>query len=165
MDVILFLQFCNYDNCTPLYPNSSLISSSVLKLIFLRIPADSPFPIASLPCQLRKRLLIHPNLIVLNCHELCRSPGNEAIETHLMLSHSIVSDSLQTHGLQPTRLLCPWDSPGKNTGVGCHALLQGTFLTQRLNPHILYCQVDSLPLVPPGKPFRLTLEAQKASSN
>ena len=30
---------------------------------------------------------------------------------------------LQPHGLQPTRLLCPWDSPGKNTGVGCHALL------------------------------------------
>ena len=31
------------------------------------------------------------------------------------------------------RLLCPWDSPGKNTGVGCHALLQGIFLTQGLN--------------------------------
>ena len=34
---------------------------------------------------------------------------------------------LQPQGLQPTRLLCPWDSPGKNTGVGCHALLQGIF--------------------------------------
>ena len=33
----------------------------------------------------------------------------------------------------PTRLLCPWDSPGKNTAVGCHALLQGIFLTQRSN--------------------------------
>ena len=32
-----------------------------------------------------------------------------------------------------TRFLCPWDSPGKNTGVGCHALLQGIFLTQWLN--------------------------------
>ena len=32
-----------------------------------------------------------------------------------------------THGLKPARLLCPWDSPGKNTGVGCHALLQGIF--------------------------------------
>ena len=37
-------------------------------------------------------------------------------------NHSVVSDSLQPHGLQPTRLLCPWDSPGKNTGVGCHFL-------------------------------------------
>ena len=43
--------------------------------------------------------------------------------------HSVVSDSLQLHGLQPTRLLCPWDSPGKNIGAGCHALLQGIFLT------------------------------------
>ena len=35
------------------------------------------------------------------------------------VSRSVVSDSLQSHGLQPTRLLCPWDSPSKNTGVGC----------------------------------------------
>ena len=37
---------------------------------------------------------------------------------------SVVSDSVQPHGLQPTRLLRPWDSPGKNTGVGCRFLLQ-----------------------------------------
>ena len=37
---------------------------------------------------------------------------------------SVVSDSVRPHGLQPTRLLRPWDSPGKNTGVGCHFLLQ-----------------------------------------
>ena len=34
---------------------------------------------------------------------------------------------LWPHGLEPTRLLCPWDFPGKNTGVGCHILLQGSF--------------------------------------
>ena len=38
-------------------------------------------------------------------------------------SHSVVSDSSRPHGLQPTRLLCPWDFPGKSTGVGCHCLL------------------------------------------
>ena len=38
-------------------------------------------------------------------------------------SPSVLSDSQQPHGLQPTRLLCPWDFPGKNTGVGCHCLL------------------------------------------
>ena len=43
-------------------------------------------------------------------------------------------------------LLCPWDSPGKNTGVGCHALLQGIFPTQGSNPRLLHWQVDSLPL-------------------
>ena len=37
---------------------------------------------------------------------------------------SVVSDSVQPHRWQPTRLPCPWDSPGKNTGVGCHFLLQ-----------------------------------------
>ena len=38
------------------------------------------------------------------------------------------------------RLLCPWDSPGKNTGVGCHFLLQGIFPTQESNPCLLYCR-------------------------
>ena len=37
---------------------------------------------------------------------------------------SVVSDSVRPHRQQPTRLLCPWDSPGKNTGMGCHFLLQ-----------------------------------------
>ena len=39
-------------------------------------------------------------------------------------SRSVMSNSLRPHGLQPTRFLCPWDSPGKNTGVGCHRLLR-----------------------------------------
>ena len=41
---------------------------------------------------------------------------------------SIMSDSERPHGLQPTRLLHPWDFPGKSTGAGCHCLLQGTIL-------------------------------------
>ena len=44
---------------------------------------------------------------------------------------------LQPHGLWPSRLLCTWGFPGKNTGVGCHALLQGIFPTQESNPHLL----------------------------
>ena len=43
-------------------------------------------------------------------------------------SRSVVSDSSQPHGLQPTRPLHPWDSPGKSTGVGCHCLLQDRLL-------------------------------------
>ena len=53
------------------------------------------------------------------------------------------------HGLSPARLLCPWDSPGKNTAIGCHFLLQGIFPTQGCNLpllHLLPWQVDSLPL-------------------
>ena len=56
-------------------------------------------------------------------------------------------------GLQPSRLVCPRDSPGKNAGVGCHALLQGIFPTQGLNPASSpSLQADSLPSEPPGKP-------------
>ena len=51
---------------------------------------------------------------------------------------SVMFNSLQPYGLYPTKLLCPWDYPGKNTGVGCHALLQGIFLTQGLNLRLLY---------------------------
>ena len=68
---------------------------------------------------------------------------------------SIVSDSLLPHGLYPARLLCPWDSPGKNTRVGCHALLQGNYLALGLNLCLLcllHWQVGSLPLAPHGKP-------------
>ena len=45
---------------------------------------------------------------------------------------------LWPHGLEPTRLLCPWDFPGKNTEAGCHFLLQGIFLTQESNPCVLH---------------------------
>ena len=51
------------------------------------------------------------------------------------------------------RLLCPRDSSGKNTGVGCHFLLQGMFWTQGLNLHLLHWQTDSLPLSHLGSPY------------
>ena len=67
-----------------------------------------------------------------------------------MLSSSVMSDSPQSC-LQPTRLLCPWDSPEKNTGVGHRFLLQGIFLTQGSKPNLscfLHWQAGSLPLEP-----------------
>ena len=57
----------------------------------------------------------------------------------MYVSCSVMSDSGQPYGLQPTRLLCPWDSPGRNTGVDFHALFQGIFLTQGLKPGLLHC--------------------------
>ena len=112
----------------------------------------------------------------ITCPRSCRGTGCEplplvlllmqltAISTHLTniydwtiycLVASVVSNSLRTHGLQSTRLLCPWDSPGKNNRVGCHFLLQGIFLTQGSNPHLLHWQVDSLPLCHQGNPLNL----------
>ena len=65
-----------------------------------------------------------------------------------------MSDSLWPYGLQPARLLCPQDSPRKNTGVSCHALLQKILPTQGIEGvslSLLQWQVGSLPLAPPGK--------------
>ena len=69
------------------------------------------------------------------------------------VSHSVMSDSLRPHGLLPTRLLCPWNSPGKNTGVGSHSLLQGIFLTQGSNLDLPHCRQILLLYEPPGKPI------------
>jgi len=57
-----------------------------------------------------------------------------------LLSCSVLSDSLQPHGLKPTRLLCPWGFPGRNTGMGCHALLQGIVPTQGLSSALPHCR-------------------------
>ena len=72
-----------------------------------------------------------------------------------MLSCSVISDSLQPHGLQPARLLCPWDSPGKNTGVGSLSLLQGIFPTQELNQGLLHCRQILYQLSYQGRPIIL----------
>ena len=57
-----------------------------------------------------------------------------------IVSRSVISNSLWPQGLQPARLLCPWDSPGKNTGVGSHSLLPGISPSQWLNPSLLHCR-------------------------
>ena len=71
---------------------------------------------------------------------ILKKNGNE-VRTHNAktnesesVSHSVLSDSLWPQGLQPARLLCPWNFLGKNTVVGSHSLLQGIFPTQGSNP-------------------------------
>ena len=69
-------------------------------------------------------------------------------------SRSVIS-TLGSYGLQSIRLLCPWDFPGKNTGVGSHSLLQANFLTQGSNPCLLcllHWQVDSCAMSHLGSP-------------
>ena len=83
---------------------------------------------------------------------------------HCVFNHSVLSNSLWPHELYPARLLCAWNFPGKNTGVGCHYLFQGIFPTQGLNSRLLYLlhwQVGSL-LPPHGKP---SLYLMKISQN
>ena len=62
----------------------------------------------------------------------------KAIETETE-SCSVLFYSLRPHGLQPDRLLHPWNSPGQNTGVGSHSIFQVIFPTQGLNPGLLHC--------------------------
>ena len=73
--------------------------------------------------------------------------------SQISISRSVVSDSLRPHGLQPTRLLCPWDFPGKDIGVGCHFLLQGIFPTQGSKPGPLHCRQILYQLSYKGSPL------------
>ena len=73
-------------------------------------------------------------------------------ESEESVSCSIVSDSLWPHELWPASLFCPWSSLGRNTGGGCHFLLQRIFSTQGLDLGLPALETDSLPSEPPGKP-------------
>ena len=72
---------------------------------------------------------------------------------------SLVTKSCMTvlgpHGVQPTRLLCPWSFPGKNTIVGCHFLVQRIFPIQGSNLCLLHWQADSFSTESPRKPQRM----------
>ena len=81
---------------------------------------------------------VHIVVDVLQCP--VPQPLPSAWKWSVSVSSSVVSNSLQAYGSYPTRLLCPWDSPGKNTGAGCHFLLQGIFPTQKLNSGLLDCR-------------------------
>ena len=75
-------------------------------------------------------------------------PVNVIHHVHVCSAAQSCTALMRPCGLQPTWLLCPWESPGKNTGVGCHAFLQGIFLTQGSNLsllHLLHWQVGPLP--------------------
>ena len=65
------------------------------------------------------------------------------------ISLSAVSVSLEPQGLYPTRLLCPWNSPGKNTGVDCHPFFRGSSWPRGWT-WVSTLQVHSLPSEPPG---------------
>ena len=78
----------------------------------------------------------HPQLLLFRCYAMSDS-----------------SATPWTTALQD--LLCPWDFPGKNTGVGCHFLLQGIFLTQGSNSGVLHWPADSLPQNLQGSPANL----------
>ena len=70
----------------------------------------------------------------------CFYAPDSILKMKVWVSCSVVSDCLWPHGPWPAWLLYPWNFPGKDTSVGSHSLLQGIFLTQRLNPGLLHCR-------------------------
>jgi len=82
-------------------------------------------------------------------------PSQEVCESE---SCSVVSDSLQPHGLDS-----PWNSPGQNTGVGNLSLLQGIFPTQGLKPGLPHCRQILYQLSYKGSPMVCTLGKKKGS--
>ena len=88
------------------------------------------------------------------CHFLLQCMKVKSESEKWKWSCSVVSDSLRPHGLQPTRLLCSWDFPGKSTGVGCHCLSLYLFIW----PHCVACKIlVSQPGIQPSPP---AVEAQ-----
>ena len=90
-------------------------------------------------------------------------------ETEVLVTQSC--PTLQPTGLQPDRLLCPWNSPGKNTEVSCHSLFPLSFFSSSLfhfpfsflpnigiEPRSLSGKTDSLPSEPPGKVSQLYIQ-------
>ena len=73
---------------------------------------------------------LRPHICLNNLQHTGHAPTKKDCES---VSGTVMPDSLRPHGLQPARLHRPWNSPGKNTGMGCHSLLQGIVPTQGLN--------------------------------
>ena len=102
---------------------------------FLKCPGKTSCPYQQVQTEPWHSVMNGLNKVASLCSEdefcLCWQPdywkpdeANKGFSHLFVFSHSVVSDSLWCHGLQPTRLLCPWDFPGKNTGADCHFLLR-----------------------------------------
>ena len=166
-----YLILCNPMDCSsPGCSVHGILQARILEWIIISFSRVSSWPrdwtqVSYVSCTGRQALY-HWRLL-----------GGEAVT----VSHSVVPELnysrlrlcfvqswlLWPHRLEPARLLCPWDSPGKKTQVGCHFLLRGIFPTQGSNPGLLHCrhiqreyclcQSDSLPTEIEGKPNRLPL--------
>ena len=89
-----------------------------------QLPQRFPCPLPSLRNSFPQGRVLTGSLTL----SISPSKNRALLSLHKSYEHccrSVTSDSLWPQGLYPARLLCPWDFPDKNTGVGCHVLLQG----------------------------------------
>ena len=120
------LFFSESSNSCCVYPQ--LDSAEELRWSVLILSFSGTSPITIFNVRKKNEILFFHVIINFNCKArgMCVSVC------------SVMSDSLGPRGLSPPRLLCPWNSPGKNTRVSCYFLLQGIFLTQGSNLHFLH---------------------------
>ena len=134
----------------------SLVAKSCLTLAThglsparLLCPWDSPGKNTGVGCHflfLGKMLVGDKTTFKYICRNWPFLPMNFKVKESIR--RSVVSNSLQPHGLWPTRLLCPWDCPGKDIGVGCHFFLQGNLPELGIELRSPALQVDALPSDP-----------------
>ena len=113
-----------------------------------------------LPCQESDSMVVEMEIkvVFLSTSVFLWKGEKKSAPTHYESESSHCSatfHSLWPYGLWTARLLCPWNSLSKNTGVGRHPLLQGIFLNQGSNLGLLHCRPIILPSEPPGKPSSL----------
>ena len=122
-------------------------SQSLLKLTFIQLVMPSNHlilchPLLLMPSSGTQIKDIHAPSLILSVASAAPCPPDTCV-----FNLSVVSRSLQPCALWPARLLCPWDFPGKNTGVGCHFLLQGS------NVGLLHCRQTLYSLSHQGSPI------------
>ena len=102
--------------------------------------SDTTEPLSTDACICADRSLVPkkvPTIYIKSCLGREKRDIHKYMYTYCLVT-SVVSDSVQPYGLQLVRLLCPCNSLGKGNRVGCHAFLQGIFLTQGSNPGLLH---------------------------
>ena len=127
--------------------NLKIHESTYLNLVVVYIHWNIPFSPRKMFSLVRKTTMAtpgakSPNLKKATLHDTFHGAFSFKKGWKKSVSPSVMSDSLQPRGLKPARLVGPWNFPGKNTGVGCHFLLQGIFPTQELNPASEKINVD-----------------------
>ena len=137
-----YLYVVNYLLVVLYTPSKPVLTASLPSFILaLNLQQSSPSHIYL--CDVSTTCLCKLNTTILY------EPSPEPNESE-SVSRSVLSDSLQSHGVYRARLLCPWNSPGKNTGVGCHSLLQSNSQPKD-QTWVSGMWADALPSEPPGK--------------
>ena len=143
-----------------MWPETSFLVLSVTRQIFLPaarlLGVPPPHPQTS---GFLGRTQLRPPSSCLLVSYLPAAGFHLSVSACESVSHSVMSDSLRPHGLEPASRgsSVHVDSLGKNTGVGCHALLQGIFPTQVSNPGLLHCRQVPYHLSHQGSPPLPTL--------